>query len=106
MSSPVDDVEDLDELVILKVAKVRAQHVDFDLLLHVAVDAHQPVLELLTDVAPVEALLQVTALLTYRGWYKPYEGLSSANPIGRKLGVFGRKLEGSHSMFYFYFDIY
>ena len=36
----------------------------------------------------------------------PYEGPNSANQINRKLGVFGRKLEGSHSQYYHYFDKY
>ena len=32
--------------------------------------------------------------------YTPYEGPSLANHNSRKLGVFGRKLQGSHSPFY------
>ena len=36
--------------------------------------------------------------------YTPYEGLNLANQKGRKLGVFGRKLEGSHSPVYWYFN--
>ena len=32
--------------------------------------------------------------------YTPYEGLNLANQMDGKLGVFGRKLEGSHSPFY------
>ena len=38
--------------------------------------------------------------------YTPYEGLNLANEKSRKLGVFGRKLEGSHSRCYHYFDKY
>ena len=34
-----------------------------------------------------------------RSSYKVYEGLSLPNQNGRKLGVFGRKLEGSHYLF-------
>ena len=30
----------------------------------------------------------------------PYEGLNLANQEGRKLGIFGRKLEGSYFLFY------
>ena len=37
--------------------------------------------------------------------YKPYEGLSFTNQISRKLGVFDRKLEGSHSIKYYHFDV-
>ena len=33
-----------------------------------------------------------------------YEGLNLANQKRRKLGVFGRKLEGNHFPFYCYFD--
>ena len=36
----------------------------------------------------------------------PYEGLNSANQKNRKLGVYGRKLEGSHSPCYCKFDKY
>ena len=36
--------------------------------------------------------------------YTPYEGLNLANQRSRKLGVFGRKLKGSHFLFYCYFD--
>ena len=36
--------------------------------------------------------------------YTPYEGLDLANQRTRKLGVFGRKLKGSNSPFYCYFD--
>ena len=32
--------------------------------------------------------------------YMPYEGPKAANQIDRKLGVFDRKLEGSHFIFY------
>ena len=38
--------------------------------------------------------------------YTPHEGPTSANQNKRKLGVFDRKLEGSHSMFYCHFDIF
>ena len=38
--------------------------------------------------------------------YTPNEGLDIANLINRKLGVFDRKLDGSHSILYCYFDIY
>ena len=38
--------------------------------------------------------------------YTPYEGLNVASQKTRKLGVFGRKFEGSHSPFYCYFDTY
>ena len=38
--------------------------------------------------------------------YTPYEGLDFANQRTRKLGVFGRKLKGSNSPFYCYFDKY
>ena len=31
--------------------------------------------------------------------YTPYEGLNLADQMSRKLGVFGRKLEGSHLLF-------
>ena len=37
--------------------------------------------------------------------YTPYEGLSIANQISRKLAVFYRMLQGSHSIFECYFDI-
>ena len=57
--SPVDDVENLDELVVLEEAEVSAEHVDLDLLLYVAPDAGQAMLQLLMDVATVEALLNV-----------------------------------------------
>ena len=33
-----------------------------------------------------------------------YEGLNMANRKSQKLVVFGRKLEGSHSLFYCYFE--
>ena len=36
--------------------------------------------------------------------YTPHEDLSWANKNTRKLGVFGRKFEGSHSPFYCNFD--
>ena len=36
--------------------------------------------------------------------YTSYESLNMANQKNRKLGVFGRKLGGSHSLFYCYFD--
>ena len=36
--------------------------------------------------------------------YTPYEGLSLANQISRKLGIFERKLEGNHSIFHCYSD--
>ena len=36
----------------------------------------------------------------------PHEGLHLANQSSRKLGVFGRKLEGSHSVFDCYFQLY
>ena len=39
-------------------------------------------------------------------FYTPYEGLNLANQIIRKLGVFDRKLEGNHSTFHCYSDIY
>ena len=38
--------------------------------------------------------------------YTPYEGLYLTNQKSRKLGVFVRKLKGSHSPFYDYFDKY
>ena len=38
--------------------------------------------------------------------HTPYEGLCLANQINRKLGVFDRKLEGSHCTFYCYSSIY
>ena len=38
--------------------------------------------------------------------YTPYEGLYLTNQKSRKLRLFGRKLEGSHSPFYHYFDKY
>ena len=38
--------------------------------------------------------------------YTPYEGLNLTNQNRRKLGVFGWKLQGSHSPFYCYFDRY
>ena len=34
--------------------------------------------------------------------YTPYEGLNLANYMSRKLGVLGRKLEGSLYIFYWY----
>ena len=36
--------------------------------------------------------------------YTPYKGLNLANQKGRKSGVFGRQLDGSHSLFYCYFE--
>ena len=33
--------------------------------------------------------------------YTPYEGPSLADQNSRKLGVFNRKLEGSHSIYHF-----
>ena len=36
--------------------------------------------------------------------YASYEGLALANKNNRKLGVFGRKLRGSHSLFECYSD--
>ena len=41
-----------------------------------------------------------------QAWYTPYEGPTLANQKIRKLGVFGRKFEGSYSQCYHYFDIY
>ena len=38
--------------------------------------------------------------------YTPYEGLNLPNQISRKLGVFDRKLEGNHSIFHCYSNIY
>ena len=38
--------------------------------------------------------------------YMPYKGLDQANQNSRKFGVFRRKLEGSHSLFYGYFEEY
>ena len=38
--------------------------------------------------------------------YTSYEGLHLPNQISRKLGVFDRKLEGNHSIFHCYSDIY
>ena len=38
--------------------------------------------------------------------YTPYEGSKVANQMSRKLRVFDRKLEGSHSLFCTYFDKY
>ena len=38
--------------------------------------------------------------------YTPYEDLNLADQMNRKLGVFGRKLEGNYSPFYCYFDRY
>ena len=38
--------------------------------------------------------------------YTPFEGLNLSNQNRRKLGVFGRKLKGSHSLVYCYFDKY
>ena len=38
--------------------------------------------------------------------YTPYEGPSLANQKSRKLGVFGRKFEGSHTPFECYFNEY
>ena len=38
------------------------------------------------------------------GRYTPYEGPTLANQKSRKLRVFGRKLEGSHSQCYHYVD--
>ena len=38
--------------------------------------------------------------------YTPYEGLNLANLKRRKLGVFDRKLEGSHYPFYCFSDKY
>ena len=38
--------------------------------------------------------------------YTPHEGPSLVNDTSRKLGVFGRKLEGSHSPFNHYFGKY
>ena len=40
------------------------------------------------------------------GAYMSYEGPRLANENSRKLGVFHRKLEGNHSIFYQYFDKY
>ena len=34
--------------------------------------------------------------------YRPYEGLNLANQISQRLGVFDRKLEGSHATFHSY----
>ena len=38
----------------------------------------------------------------YNGHITPYEGSNIANQVSRKKGVCGRKLEGSHSLFYCY----
>ena len=38
--------------------------------------------------------------------YTPHECLNLANQMRRKLGVFDRKLEGNHSTFHCYSDIY
>ena len=38
--------------------------------------------------------------------YTPYEGSNLASQMSRKLEVFDRKLEGSHSLFCTYFDKY
>ena len=38
--------------------------------------------------------------------YTPYEGLNLCNQISLRLEVFDRKLEGSHSIFYIYYNIY
>ena len=38
--------------------------------------------------------------------YTPYEGPNLANQKSRKLGVFGRKLEGSYSHSFHFFDRY
>ena len=37
--------------------------------------------------------------------YTQYEGLNLANQMSRKVGVFDRKLEKNHSIFYCYCDI-
>ena len=40
------------------------------------------------------------------GLYTPYGGFNSASQISRKLGVFDQKLEESHYLFDYLFDIY
>ena len=47
--------------------------------------------------------LQVSGLSMEGNVYTPYVGL---NQKSRKLGVFGRKFEGSRFLFYCYFDKY
>ena len=39
------------------------------------------------------------------GLYTPYGGFNSASQISRKLGVFDQKLEESHYLFDYLFDI-
>ena len=45
-------------------------------------------------------------LITPKTVYTPYEGLNLANQKNRKLEVYGRKLEESHSSWYCYFYEY
>ena len=44
--------------------------------------------------------------ITVQWTYTPHEGLNLTNRKTGKLGVFGWKLGGSHSLFSCYFDTY
>ena len=64
-----------------------------------------------TKLPPGVALVDYTStesvvLEGITGQYTPYEGPNLTNMNSRKLGVFNRKLEGSHSPFHCHFDKY
>ena len=50
------------------------------------------------------ACVCVRMFACFADYYTPYEGLNLANQAGQKLGVFSRKLKGTHFLFYCYFD--
>ena len=55
---------------------------------------------------PPQQIIVIVVLFQSHFRYTPYEVSNLANQNSRKLGVFNRKLEGSHSLFHSHFDKY